>query len=50
LSSITFRSKSSYIMMHLLIQVDVGGHPPIPTRSHTYFILAVSIFILAFFF
>jgi len=30
----------------LFIQVDISIHPPIPTRSHTNFILAVSVFIL----
>jgi hypothetical protein len=26
---------------HNMIQVDIGGHPPLPTGSHTIFILAV---------
>jgi hypothetical protein len=33
-----------------LIQVDIGGHPPIPRGSHTCAILAISVFILAVFF
>jgi hypothetical protein len=30
--------------------VDIGVHPPLPDSSHTTFILAVTVFILAFFF
>jgi len=36
-------------MGEFLIQVDISGHPPIKTSSHTYVILAISIFILEIF-
>jgi hypothetical protein len=31
-----------------LIQVDIGGHPPIPIVSHTYSILAFLVLIFTF--
>jgi hypothetical protein len=36
--------------IHLMIQVDISGHTPLPVGSHTSFILAVTIFILVIFF
>ena len=30
--------------------MDIGGHPPLPTGSHTTFILEITVFILAVFF
>jgi hypothetical protein len=33
----------------VVIQVDIDDHPPIPTSSHTYVILVVSVFILVVF-
>jgi hypothetical protein len=34
----------------IVILVDIDGHPSLPTRSHTTFILEVIVFILVVFF